>query len=323
MSTRWPGVGVALTVLSMSHSVCAQSIHVADSLLNLGALARAESVYYAATSARPRDPVARWALGRFLVARGAPRVGATLFEEALQFGGEPSLIAADLAPVYLGLGMYHEMAALPATSLSAAERERARWLEAHPTRLVSADSIVLLIYKTSPASGNIGRVVIQVNGHAVDAAISSRVRGLVVSDTSAIARTLHRFDAKDSPAAPHVSSVPAAADSISIGGITLRNFPLALESLGNGVEAIVGFDVLARLAPTFDPRAGRITLRVSGIVAAPLQNADVFATLLTSTELRILQTRGWISANNAQMLRMLTELRWTFDARRGQMIIER
>ena len=177
MSLRgWRVVAVVAVVATLStpRTTRAQSIHTADSLLDIGALARAESTYYLAARARPRDPLARWALGRFLVARGAPRVGATLFEEALQFGGEPSLIVADLAPVYLELGMYHELAALPAPSLSGAERERARWLDAHPTRLISLDSLVKVAYKPSLASGDVGRLNIRVNGQLVEALINPR-----------------------------------------------------------------------------------------------------------------------------------------------------
>src|SRR3954465_10808178 len=73
----------------------------ADSLLNAGALQRAESLYYSAVQARPRDPMARWSLGKYLVSRGAPRMGMTLLEEALQFGGDPSIVTPDLAPTYL------------------------------------------------------------------------------------------------------------------------------------------------------------------------------------------------------------------------------
>jgi hypothetical protein len=322
MSFRRFWVVAVSAVTVMSGSARAQSIHVADSLLEIGALARAESEYYAAARTRPRDPLARWALGRFLVARGAPRVGATLFEEALLFGGEPSLIIADLAPVYLALGMYHELAALPASSISAAERARARWLDTHPTRLVSPDSIVTSSYR-SDASGEIGRMTIQVNGRPIEATISARVQGLVVSDTSMAAGKLRRFDANGGQPASRVSSIPAAADSISVGGIMYRNYPVAIQSLANRTQAIMGFDVLARLAPTFDPRAGRITLRVGGTVTAAPKNADTFATLLTSSDLRILQSRSWVSAGNTQMLRTLADHRWTFDTRRGQIIVER
>ncbi|MEP6492651.1 MAG: retropepsin-like aspartic protease [bacterium] len=304
------------------YRVAAQATRVADSLLNSGALDRAESTYYAAARVRPRDPVARWALGRYLVSRGAPRVGATLFEEALLFGGDKPQITTDLAPVYLSLGMYHELAALSPT-ISAGERDRARWLEAHPTRLVSPDSILTIGYKRSVVAGEMGRVAMQINGRTVDAVISTRAQGIVVSDTGAIARKLHRFDATDNRPASRATSTPAVADSITVGRITFRNFPVASQSLGNKIQAVVGIDVFLRFAPTFDPRGERVTLRLAGTVATPSSGVDSYATLLSPSDLRILQNGGWILADNPAMARTLAEHRWTLDARRGRIVIER
>src|SRR5205814_1320064 len=99
-------IGAALGALVVS-AARAQSVRAADSLLERGRLDRAESLYYAATRVRPRDPVARAALGRYLAERGAQRVAVTLLEEALQFGGDAPAISAELAPLYLTLGDYH------------------------------------------------------------------------------------------------------------------------------------------------------------------------------------------------------------------------
>jgi Flp pilus assembly protein TadD len=79
---------VAAFAIAAPRDSGAQASRTADSLLNAGAVARAESLYYAAIRARPRDPMARWALGRYLAERGALRVAATLLEEADQFCGD-------------------------------------------------------------------------------------------------------------------------------------------------------------------------------------------------------------------------------------------
>ena len=121
--------------------------------------AGAQSAYYSANASR--DPVARWALGKYLVSRGAPRVGVTLFEEALQFGGDASVVNAELAPAYLALGEYHKLSALKASPLSVAERERARWLVARSTRLSAPDSISTIPYRKPSDSTSLGRIVIQ------------------------------------------------------------------------------------------------------------------------------------------------------------------
>ena len=139
----------------------------ADSLLRDGAIGRAESLYYAAVRVRPRDPEARWALGRYLISRGAVRVGATLVEEAVRFGLDPAVGAATLAPAYLQIGEYHALAALPSTTLSAGEVARARWLVEHPSRIVAPDSIIVVDYRPSAGDGAIGTIPIRVNGRTV------------------------------------------------------------------------------------------------------------------------------------------------------------
>jgi hypothetical protein len=77
-------------------------------------VAAAESLYYRGTTRRPRDPVARIALGRYLASRGALRVGAVLLEEARYFGADSVVVARELAPVYARLHDYAALAALPA-----------------------------------------------------------------------------------------------------------------------------------------------------------------------------------------------------------------
>ena len=125
MTQRHLLVGI-LTILVGGATARAQTT-LADSLLGRGALDRAESAYYGAVRARPHDPVARFALGRYLAERGAPRVGATLMEEAIQFGGQPRVIAADLAPIYLEIGDYHGLTTLSAPALSPSAMARAQW----------------------------------------------------------------------------------------------------------------------------------------------------------------------------------------------------
>ena len=81
-----------------------------------------------------------WALGKYLVSRGAPRVGMTLFEEALQFGGDAPTVNAELAPLYLSLGEYHKLSALSRRRYRFRSVERAQWLVARSTRLLAPDS---------------------------------------------------------------------------------------------------------------------------------------------------------------------------------------
>jgi hypothetical protein len=313
--TRTAAVVAALTI----PVVVGAQMSRADSLLNAGSLQRAESLYYAATQAHPRDPAARWALGRYLIARGAPRVGMTLLEEAVQFGGDAAKIGADLAPVYLTLGEYQKLSALRAAPISNMERERARWLVSHPSKMIAPDSSTSLQFKKSNESSGIGSVMLRVNGRPVEATISASVHGIVLSDTSAAAKRIHAFRA---PSGSGSSSVPGVADSIGLGTYSLSAFPVAVAPITGKEQATIGMDVLARFAPTFDPRAERVTLHVSGLAPKPA-GADQLSTLMTSGGLRALQSGSWTSIDAAPIAKTLSMRRWTFDVKRGQLTIER
>src|SRR6185295_13251463 len=71
----------------------------ADSLLAAGEVMRAEALYYAVSRRSPRDAHGRAALGQYLASRGAFKIGATLLEEAIAFGGDTATIARRRAPV--------------------------------------------------------------------------------------------------------------------------------------------------------------------------------------------------------------------------------
>lgn len=315
-NTRSVAVIAALTSLPFA-GIVAQGSR-ADSLLNAGGLQRAESLFYAAAQAHPRDPAARWALGRYLVSRGATRVGMTLLEEAIQFGGDAARIGADLAPVYLTLGEYQKLSAFRAAPISNTERERARWLVAHPSKLIAPDSSTSVPYKKSNESSGIGAITVRVNGRTIEAAVSTHAHGIVLSDTSAAAKRVRAFRA---PGGSTTQPIPAVADSIGFGGYSLSEFPVSIGSVAG--QAVVGIDVLARFAPTFDPRSDRATLHVSGSVPKPAPGVDQFSTLVTANDLRVLQAGGWLAIDQAPIAKMLSTRRWTFDAKRGQLTIER
>lgn len=295
---------------------------VADSLLEHGAVMKAESVFYAAVRVHPHDPVARRELGAYLVQRGAPRVGMTLFEEAERFGAEPRTVSRLLAPIYLSLGEYHALATLPSSPLTRGELERARWLDAHPTNIVAPDTVLAAVYHKVTEPGTLGHVSIRVNGRPLEAVVSVRARGIVVSESNAAARGLRRFAAA-SPKEKIMSGAPAVADSIGIGRVAVVHYPVTLERLGEGVDGVIGLDVLGRFAPTFDPRADRVTLRTNGRVDLKSTDGDALPTRITEGDFLILSGGKWVSAGVPQITRLLSDHRWTLDARRGQIIVER
>jgi len=322
MTGRWrrcTAIASASVVLAAgagnARVACAQSVHAADSLLQAGELATAESLYYAAVRARPHDPIARWALGRYLVSRGATRVGATLFEESLKFGGEPSIVGPDLVAADLAIGNFAALSKLP--SASAAERARARWIAARSPRNIAPESLVVAVFHALDDAAIIGHVPIRVDGQTLDAAVSARVHGIIISDSAPVARRLHTFGAKLGKNAR--TPVLAAADSVGIARLTMIGVPVVIDRMDHAQGATIGLDVLAQFAPTFDAAAGRLTLRTGGTLAK--RTGQRFATLSTAADVRIQRAGGWVSLEQPTVARMLRDHSWTFDARRGELVV--
>ena len=315
----------AIRVLSIgivaARTVGAQSVATADSLFQRGILDRAESLYYGVARLRPHDPSARSGLARYLAGRGSARLAVTLFEEALRFGGDSTQISADLAPLYLGLWQYRSLLGLRPSVVSLAERERARWLGSHPTRLRAPDSLITVFYQPlADNTGRLGRMSMRINGRTVDAVISVTTNGIVLSDSVATATRLRRFAGHYARGGASSLDDIAAADSIGLGRLTLTNFPARVSQMST--PAIIGADVLGKLAPTFDPATGRMVLRVNGSVPSGLPG-DRFPTWSTTTDLKLLQTGGWISIAQPQIVQMLVGRVWTLDAKRGQIVLSR
>ena len=318
MSTRTAASVAAALLLGARGALLAQHADSrADSLLREGAIGRAESLYYGAARARPRDPDARWELGRYLISRGALRVGATLVEEAVRFGLDPAVGAATLAPVYLQIGEYHALATLPASSLAAGDVARARWLVEHPPRIIAPDSIIGASYRPASGDGAIGTIQIHVNGRTIDATITARVRGVVVSDTTAVSAQLHRF----STGAITNRGVPAIGDSLIIGRLSISNAPVTIAS-GLDAPALIGLDAFAQYAPTFDPRASRVLLHPTGIPSAVPTGVTVLQTLGVENDLLVARGGGWASLTSPVLGTLLRDHRWTVDAKRGRILVE-
>ena len=295
-----------------------QSLRVADSLMQRGAIQQAESLYYAAVRAHPRDPEARLALGRYLASRGAVRVAVTLVEEAVQFGLDRSAAAPVLAPMYGELEEYPELLSLPPSTLSSAERERARWLVAHPSRTVAPDSMVLMAYAARSAAmpnAPLGTITLRVNGRPAVMALRTSGHGISVSDALAEAAKVHRFPEN----AAH--SIIGAADSIGLGRVSMTNYPVTVESAPAGLDGSVSLAFLARFSPTFDPTTSRIALHV-GNTRPEDTVGNRFALMDSGSDLEIAQAGGWAPLRLPQIATMLKQRRWTLDLKHGQLVVE-
>lgn len=71
----------------------------AEALIDGGRWADAEEMLYAGVRSRPRDPIARARLGRYLAMKGALLPGLVLVEEAGEFGLPPATVRALATPI--------------------------------------------------------------------------------------------------------------------------------------------------------------------------------------------------------------------------------
>ena len=295
----------------------------ADSLLASGKVAAAESMYYATSSARPRDAIARAALGRYLAARGALRIGAVLLEEARLFGGDSANIARALAPIYRALGDYRSLAVLPKAPLSEAERSRVSWLVTHPQVLEFADSVATVTYRPVGDGSGLGAVSIRIGERRVEALIDPRTTGVVLRGAAARRRHDVRIFGGDS------TGILAVIPELRIGGVMLSNVAARLDTAsrkpteGRRAESmsLVGLDVIRRLAPTFDPASSTLLLRRSGHIA-PTAAGTRLPILLDETGLRVLVGGRWDTVTSHSSALMLATRRWTLDARRGEALVQ-
>ena len=291
----------------------------ADSLLASGRVAAAESMYYASSSSRPRDATARAALGRYLAARGALRIGAVLLEEARLFGGDTSAIARWLAPIYSSLADYRALATLPASPLTKAERDRVRWLVGHQPVLEFPDSVDTLKYLPVADGSGLGVVTVTIADREVEAVIDPRVPGVVLRGKARRQRGLKVFGTDS-------TGVIAVIPELHVGDVVLSNVPARLEtdeSLVKGAPPLssIGLDVLLHLAPTFDPVARSITLRRTGQIAAATVGTRV-PTLIEPDGTTILLDGRWEPMTSRAAAGVLSTHRWTLDPRRGSILLQ-
>jgi len=307
--------GAACVIGAASARAQATVIARADTLLIAGRVFSAESLYYRAVRMDSHDPAARLALGKYLAARGALRVGAVLMEEARYFGANAGDVARALAPVYEALGDYAALASLPASPLPYAERARAEWLGAHPPAAAGPDS-AWVPYRVSD-SHLLGQVVLRLGADSVVAAIDARVHGLVLDPTWMQRREIKRFASRGARSAGDVAAVALA---VRLGAFTLTNVPVRFQLERERATAVIGLDELASLAPTFDPVAGRMLLRRSGDVAPNMPGFRI-PTLATEQGVFVIKTETVFPIGHPDVQQYLRRARWTLDARNGEVIV--
>lgn len=278
----------------------------AETAFAAGRLDVAESALYDAVRRAPRDPSARGTLGGFLASRGRLRVGAVLLEEARQFGAEAKTVDARLAQVYEWLGDWEALGAMTNGVPGSAERERARWLASQRHDILGPDSAQVDLEPNELAG--LGRVMIVVDDSETVADVDPTITGLDLP-AWATASAL-RFGGTDGGTLVVVSR-------IGIGAMTLQNVPARV--IAGATVGRIGLDVLARLTPTFDATARRLTLRRSG--RGPAGDSRALWLALPGVGIAARAGRAPASLASAEGRSAVRGHVWTFDLAHGAVVV--
>jgi hypothetical protein len=308
----------ARPLAAQNHGMLAQNVAIvarADTLLIAGRIFAAESLYYIAVRRGPRDPVARLALGRYLAQRGALKVGAVLMEEARYFGGDPAHIAVELAPVYERLGEYNHLAALPASAVPYGERMRAEFLRDNRPAISGPDSANVAY--TVNDSQLLGRVRLLIGTDTVMATIDARTAGLVLDTAWSKRKELRRFGARTTP----LRDVDAVTPVVALGPYTFTNVPTHFAVLKGASRATIGLDLIGQLAPSFDPRAGKVMLRGSGRLPATFPGMSI-ATLTNDRGVYVVKGETIFPLGHPDVQRYFRNSRWTLNPKKGEVLVD-
>ena len=288
----------------------------ADNLLRVGRMFAAETLYYYAVRRAPRDPDARLALGRYLAARGALRIGAVLMEEARYFGADSKKVAVYLAPVYAQLGDFRSLAGLPNTPLQNAERSRAEWLRDNAPTVNGPDSVS--VHWTPADTGALGTLVLRIGQETVRATLDPLAHGLVLDTAWMRSKDTKVFASKFDN---DVRNAAGVTHSVALGDLTVRRVLTSFAPQSSPTDAVIGLDVLMPLAPTIDAAARRIVLRKSGRIDRDMPGERV-QTLVFGSGLWLIWEQSMIPLAGADARRLLAGGPWTVDWRRGQVVAQ-
>ena len=313
LTSHITGLAVAGLLASTLSAQAPALIARADSLLADGQVARAETLYYAASRRNTKDPAARAALGRYLGSRGAFKIGATLLEEAMVFGADTAAMSRARAPLMQASDEWTMLAQLRRSPLAAAERARAEWLAVRPPATSGADSVTI-VFEPSSAEG-LGRVQLVIGRDTLAADIDPTVDELVIGTYARYAALVQVF------AGGAGTDSVAVVQRASIGGLVLERVPARIDARLGPARARIGLTLLARLAPTADAGAGVLTLRRNGRVGASLVGRRV-PLVFAFPGVRIARAGRLVPIESPAGRAVLAEARWTLDLKRGELVLE-
>lgn len=278
----------------------------AELAIAAGRLDEAERILFENSRRAPREPSARGALGSFLASRGKFLVGATLLEEALEFGGDSAAIESRLFDIYRWAGLFDRAAALKHSRASQVERDA---LARAAGTVVGGDRTATVPMAPNEAFG-LGRITINVGGERVEADIQPLATGLVLPSSMQLFSAIEAVGARG-------DTTFGVARTIAIGGVTLGPVPVMLVPAVR--TARIGLDLLGLLHPTFDVGARSLTVR-----AEPLAVTGRFGHVLLGFPGVSLVPRvgaAPVALQSAGGRAALRGLRWTLDVPAGVVVI--
>lgn len=305
-----------LTMLLVAGATEAQRVRqvetsAADQAIAAGKFGYAENLLFYTSSLNTRDHAARAALGAFMAARGRLLVGATLLEEAMQFGGDSTSIQTRLFEIYRWDGRFAQAASQRLARV--APEVRAAFARVAQAAVTGAPSA------TVPMQPNeffgLGRIAVRVGGERIDADIQPLLSGVQLPAAMPL------FAALESVIA-HGDTTFAIAPTIAIGGVMVGPVPVMLVP---GIRTgRIGLDVLALLRPSLDQRAGTLTVRStepSPTVAESQRRLILLGFPGVSYLAR--DGEGAVALHTPAGRAGLRGMRWTLDVSAGAILIER
>lgn len=280
----------------------------ADAAIAAGRLDVAEALLFADSRRTPREPSARGALGAFLAARGKLLVGATLLEEALEFGADSAMVEARLFEIYRWEGRYDRAAGQRSARVAPELREAMRRAAVATTGGAPSATVQML---PNEALG-LGRITLALGGERFEADIQPLAPGIALPSSMAM------FAAVE-PVGAHGDTTFAVAQSVAIGGVTIGPVPVML--VPSLRTARLGLDVLALLEPTFDYGARTLTVR-SEPGDVPGRALPILLTF-PGVSLVPREGQGPVGLHTAAGRAALRGTRWTLRVSAGAIVVAR
>ena len=281
----------------------------AELAIATGQLDIAEAVLFENIRRAPRQPSARGALGLYLASRARFQIGLTLFEEAIQFGGDSAQVESRLFEILRWSAQYDRAATLSTVRMAPEERESLKRAAGTATGGAATSTMPLV---PNEAFG-LGRLTITIGTEQVDVDVQPLITGLQLPGTTAL------FGAVE-PIGGSGDSTFAVARTVAIGRTTLGPLPvLLLPSIKVGR---IGLDVLAQLTPTFDFAAKTLTVGAPRVFRTRVERWPLLLTFPGVTFIAAPGT-GPIALHSPAGRSAVRGTRWTIDLGNGTIVVER